>query len=76
MEKKYYESSSGSGLSATIGGLSIAGVVPVVMMIINIFGWNISQAEITQVLAMTVQIAGTTVALFGLVRKIYYKIKK
>ncbi len=73
---KWYESSKGSGLSATIGGLSVAGIVPVIMIIVKMFGWDLSQHDITLTVSLIIEATGVVITLFGLLRKIYFKIKR
>ncbi len=71
----WYESSKGSGLSATIGGLSIVGVIPAIMIIIKILGFDIPQEEVVKMITAITVLVGTAITIFGLGRKIYFSIK-
>lgn len=75
-KKEWYISSKGKGLSATISGLSINGIVVAIIVIARLFGYNVPQGDSALFVTGVVTVIGTLITLFGLGRKIVYKIKK
>lgn len=71
----WYLSSSGEGLSLTIGSLSLGGLVPVLAILFNILGVDLSEIEITKLIGAIISIISSLGVVVGLGRKIYYAIK-
>jgi len=76
MNKNWYISSTGKGLSLTLQGLSLGGLVGFFSFVFGLFGIDISENEITQLAETILMLISAVVTLFGLIRKIYFKIKK
>ena len=74
MNKKWYQSSTGDGLSLTIKGLLI-GLVPLIIMIAQINGVTIAQETIVQYIDIISAWIALSITMAGLTRKIYYFIK-
>lgn len=73
--KPFYISSTGSGLSATIAGLSVAGAVEAIVLVLGAFGYVVERSFLTELATDLTQAVGIAVALFGVLRKIYYSAK-
>lgn len=73
--KPFYISSTGSGLSATIAGLSVTGVVEAIVLIAGLLGFHVDQSILAELAADMTQAVGIVIALFGVLRKIYYSAK-
>ena len=71
---KWYESSSGSGLSLTIGGLAIGGFLPVIVLVFSLFGADVTQTEISEIISTMIASISSAMTVIGLVRKLYYKV--
>lgn len=75
MNKNWYISSTGKGLSLTIGGLAVGGFIPVIAVLAGLAGVDLSENEIAEALGAVVALVSITMTLIGLIRKIYYQIK-
>lgn len=65
----WYVSSSGSGLSATIGGFSLIGIAQSVSYVLGLTGHPVDQSLIEQIFTGTVALIGAAITLMGLLRK-------
>lgn len=75
METKWYHSSDGSGnLSLTIRGALVA-LVPILVAILSSQGINIDQNIIVDFIDSIFAAAATIMIVYGLGRKILYKLK-
>lgn len=68
----WYVSSSGNGLSATIGGLSVVGIAQGVALVAGLVGHPVSQDAVAAGITTIIAAAGAVYAAFGVVRKVYY----
>lgn len=69
---KWYESSTGSGLSMTIGGFSLIGIAQAINYLLNLIGHPVDQSLIEQILTGLVGLVGALFTLYGLIRKAYF----
>ena len=77
LEKFWYDSSSPKGgLSLTIGSLSLGGLIPVLFILFNLLGLEVSESDIANYLAAVVGLVSSIGILAGLGRKFYYFIKR
>lgn len=70
----WYVSSTGSGLSATIGGLSVVGISQAIAVGAGLIGHPVSQDTVTAAITTIVAAVGGVYAAFGLLRKAYIAI--
>lgn len=73
--KPFYISSTGSGLSATVAGFSVAGVVEAIVLVLGVLGYHVDQSFLMSLVTDLAQAVSLAVALFGLLRKVYYTAK-
>lgn len=73
--RPFYISSTGAGLSATIAGFSVAGVVEFLVILLGAFGFSVEQSFLTELATDLTQATALGVALFGILRKIYFSAK-
>lgn len=65
----WYVSSSGNGLSATIGGFSVIGIAQTIAYILGMIGHPVDQNLIEQIITGAIAVIGAIIAFIGLVRK-------
>ena len=68
----WYESSSGNGLSATVGGFSVLGIAQAITLGAHALGHNLDQNTIVTLITAVVTAVGAIYAAFGIVRKLFY----
>ena len=68
----WFISSTGTGLSSTIGGLSIVGVAQAIALVLGLIGHPVSQDALSAGLTTIVTAVGAVYAAFGVLRKAYY----
>lgn len=68
-KQPWYVSTSGNGLSATVGGLSLVGLAGSIAMVAQLFGQDVSQDIVLQSLQTLVAAAGILYTVFGVARK-------
>ena len=75
MEKPFYISSTGEGLSLTIQGLGLTGLISSLSLISRLLGYDISENELTTIVGGSLLIVSTAMTIIGLLRKIYFRLK-
>jgi len=70
----WYTSSSGNGLSATVGGLSLVGLAPALVLVLGLAGVKVDQVDLVQTLSTVTMAAGSAYAAFGALRKAYFSV--
>ena len=73
--KDYFISSTGEGLSLTIQGLGLTGLISSLAVISRLLGFDISENELTTIIGGSLLIASTAMTIIGLLRKIYFRLK-
>lgn len=73
--EKWYESSSGSGLSLTIKGFAVGGLIPFVAVVAKTLGIELSELEITQLFDVVVASVSSLMIAVGLIGKAIRKIR-
>ena len=68
----WYVSSTGDGLSATIGGLSVVGIGQAISLVAGLLGHPVSQDAVAAGLTTIVTAVGALYAAYGVLRKVYY----
>ena len=79
MEKEntpWFISSSGSGLSLTLGGFAIGGLIPLIAVLARIIGIELSELELITLFDVIVASVSSVMIAVGAIRKIYYKMRK
>lgn len=71
----YYISSSGSGLSLSIQGLSLIGLTTAIFAISNLLGLGLAESEISSALFVISFAISFAITGYGLLRKLYYRIQ-
>ena len=66
-------SSDPSKLSATIEGASILALSPTIVFVLKIFGLDIGESDVTQIITAILTFYGSIRLLFGLYRKFFIK---
>ena len=66
-------SSDPSKVSATIGGISIIALAPTIVYVLKLFGVDISESEVTQIITGITTVVGVVVSVFGIFRKVFAK---
>lgn len=75
-KKDWYVSSTGSGLSWTVAGFSAVGATQLITQFLNALGINFFVGdELGILITNSVQVAGGVVVVFGILRKVYYRVK-
>lgn len=72
---KWYQSSSGEGVSLTLKGI-VTSLVPIVIWIAGHYNIPVTDNEIMELINQAFVAASGFMILYGLGRKIYYKFKK
>lgn len=62
-------SSNPQNLSLTFQGISLVALIPTIVVILKLFGLDISEEEITQIATSIMTVAGGLTAIWGIVRK-------
>lgn len=62
-------SSNPQNLSLTFQGISLVALIPTIVVILKLFGLDISEAEITQIATSITTVVGGITAIWGIVRK-------
>jgi len=75
-KNEWFVSSSGEGLSLTIGSLGLGGLVPVLAVLFTVLGVDLSQVEITELVGAVISIVSSLGVVIGLGRKVFFAIKK
>lgn len=70
--KPWYVSSTGDGLSASVGGFSIVGIAQTISLIASMFGHPVNQDSVVAGLTTIITAVGACIAAFGIIRKIYF----
>ena len=68
----YYISSTGNGLSLSIGGFSIVGIAQTVVMVARLLGIELTEDIVTSFLVAIVTAGGALMAAYGLGRKVWF----
>lgn len=71
-QNSWFISSTGNGLSASIGGFSIMGAAQAISMVLAFLGHPIPQDSIYAGLVTLVMAAGAVYAAFGVLRKVFF----
>lgn len=74
-KKPWYVSSTGSGLSLTLSGITLEGAAQIVSFITNQLGFNVQQNEVTAFANSVVAAISAVMIVFGTCRKIYFAVK-
>ena len=74
MYKLIQSSANPDKLALTIKGILTA-LIPVILLVLSVWGFNIGTEEITEVIAQITGIIAGVVILLGLCRKFYFLIK-
>ena len=67
----WYVSSTGSGLSATLGGVSVMGIAQAISVVGTLIGHPVTSDAVTGAITTVVTAVGAVYAVFGLCRKVY-----
>jgi len=71
----WYTSSTGSGLSLTIKGV-LVGVVPLIAGLAKIYGYDLTEGELSNFIEVGFQATSFTLVFFGLARKLFFKFNR
>jgi len=74
-KKSWFISATGTGLSATVGGISVIGIAAAVGYILSFFGVSVSDESLAEIILQVVTVLGAVYTFFGLIRKVFYKFK-
>lgn len=75
-KQPWYISSTGQGLSLTVKGV-LVGLVPIIIFTFNmIFGIDLTEIELMDIINEVTTVIASAVTVFGLVRKVYLKFVK
>lgn len=73
--QEWFTSSTGEGLSLTIQGLGLAGLISSLALISRLLGFDIAENELTEIVGGSLLIVSTGMTITGLLRKIYFRFK-
>ncbi len=74
-KQEWFTSSTGEGLSLTIQGLGLTGLISSLALISRLLGYDISESELTTIVGGSLLIVSTGMTIIGLLRKIYLRLK-
>jgi len=75
MNKFLVSSANSENISLTIKGIAVA-VVPIILLVLNNAGVEISQTEIDEIVSVIISLVSMAMVAYGLLRKIYFFVKK
>ncbi len=69
-QSKWYESSTGSGLSLTVGGFSVMGVAQAIVVMLALLHVQVDANSVAALIAAGLALVGAAMTAYGLARKV------